>query len=372
VPKKLIVCADGTWSDEDRASARTNVAKIHRALQTWAVEGVDQWVCYVSGVGTTSGEALCGGAFGYGLTRNILQGYYFLIDNYQPGDQLYFFGFSRGAYTVRSLAGFIRNSGLLKLEYKDHVDQAFKLYRSRSSNTNPNEREAVEFRHNYSYEPEIVFIGVWDTVGSLGIPNGSLRLLSLLLRLFGYDWQFHDVKLSRHVRYAYQALSIHERRSTFVPTLWEKQDGADRQVLEQVWFPGTHCDVGGGYNAAGLSDGALYWMIEKAKECGLLFRKDTEQFGFTLAPDPFSRLHNSDSIWFRIIDVILRRRRGGPRVYSAARKYCAGISSSAKVLWTYNSEQEWPESFRKALKNMPPGEVVPVLPRPPEVPQSAS
>ena len=144
MPKKLIVCADGTWDDEDRT--RTNVAKIHRALQTWHVEDVDQWVCYVSGVGTTFGEAIRGGAFGYGLTRNILQGYYFLVDNYEPGDQLYFFGFSRGAYTVRSLAGFIRNSGLLKKEHRDRADEAMSLYRSRSNKKHPNADAAVAFR----------------------------------------------------------------------------------------------------------------------------------------------------------------------------------------------------------------------------------
>jgi uncharacterized protein (DUF2235 family) len=92
---------------------------------------VDQWVCFVSGVGPTFGEAIRGGAFGFGLTRNILQGYYFLIDNYDPGDQFYFFGFSRGAYTVRSLAGLIRNSGLPKKENRNRVDEALKLYRGR-------------------------------------------------------------------------------------------------------------------------------------------------------------------------------------------------------------------------------------------------
>src|SRR4029077_13797052 len=167
MPKKLIVCADGTWNDEDRT--RTNVAKIHRALQTWHLEGVDQWVGYVSGVGTTFGEAIRGGAFGYGLTRNIPQGYYFLVDNYEPGDQLYFFGFSRGAYTVRSLAGLIRSSGLVRKEHRDRVDEAMKLVRSRSKKSHPRTAEAEQFRKNYAYEPIIEFIGVWDTVGALGI-----------------------------------------------------------------------------------------------------------------------------------------------------------------------------------------------------------
>lgn len=269
MPKKLIVCADGTWNNEDRT--RTNVAKIHRALQTWHVEGVDQWVCYVR-VGTTFGEALRGGAFGYGLSRNILQAYDFLVDNYELGDQLYFFGFSRGAYTVRSLTGLIRNSGLLKKEFRQLVDDAMKLYRNRSNKTDPNSDAAKDFRDKYSHEPDIEFIGVWDTVGSLGIPTGHLRLLSLLFRLFGYDWQFHDPQLSRRVKHAYHALAIHERRSTFVPTLWEQQEGAGGQMLQQIW-PGVHCDVGGGYNAAGLSDESLYWMIEKAKGVRLTVSK---------------------------------------------------------------------------------------------------
>lgn len=348
MPKKLIVCADGTWNDEDRT--RTNVAKLHRALKTWHVEGVDQWVCYVTGVGTTFGEAIRGGAFGYGLSRNILRGYYFLVDNYTPGDQLYFFGFSRGAYTVRSLAGFIRNSGLLKKDHSDKIDDAWKLYRSRSSKTNPRSDEAADFRAKYSHEPDIEFIGVWDTVGSLGIPSGTLRLVSVILNWFGYDWRFHDPNLSTKVKHAYHAVSIHEKRSTFVPTLWEKQaDAPPEQVLEQVWFPGVHCDVGGGYNAAGLSDEALYWMMRKASACGLAFRQQADQFGFDVAPDPFSKLHDSRSLIFRIIDYILRKFKGEPRVYSDDAKYCAGFSRSALMLRHYSSQQEWPSNFPEAL-----------------------
>lgn len=352
MPKKLIVCADGTWNDEDRT--RTNVAKLHRALQTWHVEGVDQWVCYVSGVGTTYGEALRGGAFGYGLSRNILQAYHFLVDNYNPGDQLYFFGFSRGAYTVRSLAGLIRNSGIVKRNgnHRQLVDQAMKLYRNRSAASHPDEDPAKKFRRDHSHETEIEFIGVWDTVGSLGIPTGTLRLLSLLLRLRGYDWQFHDPQLSSKVKHAYHALAIHERRGTFVPTLWEKQekDSTKDQVLEQVWFPGVHCDVGGGYDAAGLSDESLYWMIHKARKCGLKFRKDPPEFGFAYSPDPFSRLHDSYSLLFRFVDrFILRSFRGAPRLYSSDPRYCADVSISALMLRKYNEEQEWPETFPDVL-----------------------
>jgi hypothetical protein len=349
MPKKLIVCADGTWNDEDRA--RTNVAKLHRALQIWHVEGVNQWVCYVSGVGTTFGEAIRGGAFGYGLSRNILRGYYFLVDNYEPDDQLYFFGFSRGAYTVRSLAGFIRNSGLLKRENRDKVDDAFTLYRNRSNKTRPSAKEAEDFRAAYSYEPDIEFIGVWDTVGSLGVPR-SLRFLSLLLRPFRSDWQFHDPQLSSKVIHAYHALSIHERRSTFVPTLWEKKpDAPETQILEQVWFPGVHCDVGGGYNAAGLSDEALHWMMQKAKDCGVLFRKESTDFGLDNAPDPFSHLHDSDTSVFRLIDILLRHDKGLPRRYSWDPEYKANVSQSALMLYYFSEKQEWPPTFSRALND---------------------
>ncbi len=113
--RKLIICADGTWNDEDGAAGPTNVVKIHRALQNDYCEGARQWVYYVTGVGTRLRDKISGGAFGYGLAENILDAYRFLVENYEEGTtDLYFFGFSRGAYTVRSLAGLIRNSGLLQ------------------------------------------------------------------------------------------------------------------------------------------------------------------------------------------------------------------------------------------------------------------
>src|SRR5947208_156518 len=167
--KKLIVCADGTWNDEDGAAGPTNVVKIHRSFQNNYVEGVNQWTCYVTGVGTRLRERIRGGAFGYGLSKNILEAYRFLVEQYEHGAELYFFGFSRGAYTVRSLAGLIRNSGLLKKEHRDRADEAMSLYRSRSNKKHPNADAAVAFRAKYSYEADIEFIGVWDTVGSLGI-----------------------------------------------------------------------------------------------------------------------------------------------------------------------------------------------------------
>jgi hypothetical protein len=271
--KKLVVCADGTWNDEDGGGAPTNVARLHHALQTVYVEGVDQWAYYHSGVGTRWGERLTGGAFGYGINRNIIDCYRFLVENYAEGDEIHLFGFSRGAYTVRSLAGLIRNSGIVKDPAE--IPHAFRLYRDRSDDAAPSGKRAKDFRvqhakktsrlahagdsEDYVNSPEIKLIGVWDTVGSLGYPLPFFSLWKHLLPLVGIDWWFHDTNLSTTVRYAYQAVAIHERRSDFPPTLWDLQmeNGQPKrgdQVLEQVYFTGVHCDVGGGYGGAALSD----------------------------------------------------------------------------------------------------------------------
>jgi hypothetical protein len=130
---------------------------------------------------------LLGGAFGLGISKNICDCYSFLVNNYAVGDEIFLFGFSRGAYTVRSLAGFIRNCGLLRLEHAERIPEAYALYRDRSAKTHPREKLAQQFRDKYAREVRIKCLGVWDTVGSLGIPMG------LLNRLFMRQYQFHDV-----------------------------------------------------------------------------------------------------------------------------------------------------------------------------------
>ncbi|HEY7320038.1 MAG TPA: DUF2235 domain-containing protein [Candidatus Binatia bacterium] len=348
--KKLIVCADGTWNDEDGAGGPTNVVKIHRLLKNNYVEGVNQWTCYVTGVGTLLRDRVRGGAFGYGLSKNILQAYRFLIDQYDEGAELYFFGFSRGAYTVRSLAGLIRNSGILRHPCVDRIDDAYALYRNRSDKTHPKSDMAAEFRKNYSFTPEIKFIGVWDTVGSLGVPLPGLRLVALLARMLNKDYEFHDTELSSCVKHAYHAVSIHEKRSTFTPTLWQKQDHSGDQVLEQVWFPGVHCDVGGGYRSAGLSDASLVWMIERAKECDLLFRDDALKAGINLAPDSLGRIHNSYAFPFNVIDWTLLKFGGAPRSFSTEPEYCSQISQIAKERFRNYPNDDWPASFRHVME----------------------
>jgi uncharacterized protein (DUF2235 family) len=305
VVKRLIVCCDGTWNRPQEVSdgvpAPTNVAKLALALADVDREGNEQRLHYQAGVGTRRFERFAGGAFGFGLSRNILACYRFLVDNYEPGDKLYFFGFSRGAYTARSLAGLVRNSGILRPEERDRIRDAYALYRRPDKELAPNSIAAALFRRSHSYaETYIDFVGVWDTVGALGIPIDGFRL-PLLSKL----WRFHDTDLSRYVLNAYHALAIDERRRPFRPTVWHQQPGAQGQTLEQVWFAGAHSDVGGGYPDTGLSEIPLLWMAEKARTCGLAFKPDhlrvttgtidddARRSGIQVAPNHAADLHNS-------------------------------------------------------------------------------
>ncbi len=277
--KRLIVCCDGTWNFADQPS-KTNVTKVALTVCRRDAD-IEQRVYYGSGVGTRRWEHMRGGAFGVGLSHNVLDAYRFLVDNYEPGDQLYLFGFSRGAFTARSLAGLVRNAGILRKEHTDRLKEAWVLYRSRTDK--PTGTASTLFRRAYSHETGIRFIGVWDTVGSLGIPVPKPRWLAAGVNLVNRRWAFHDTALSSWVEGAFQALAIDEQRGPFHPTLWHQQPDAtytgpaltrktDKdQVLKQVWFTGVHCDVGGGYKGTALSDIALLWMVDQARNYGLKF-----------------------------------------------------------------------------------------------------
>jgi hypothetical protein len=200
-----------------------------------------------------------------------MSAYRYLVDTYEPGDQLFLFGFSRGAFTARSTAGFVRNCGILRREHADRLDDAYTLYRSHNEPTKPRGIESTLFRQAYSHEATVYFIGVWDTVGSLGIPWSGNPLVNMVNK----RWQFHDTDLSSTVSFAYQALAIDEQRRPFQPTLWtQPKDAPPTQQLEQVWFSGVHCDVGGGYLTHELSDITLNWMVEKARKSGLQFKPE--------------------------------------------------------------------------------------------------
>jgi uncharacterized protein (DUF2235 family) len=314
--RRLVVCCDGTWNRPDQVkngmASPTNVTKLARGLSPQAASGTAQIRYYHAGVGTERLERITGGAFGLGLSRHVCDCYRFVVENYQPGDELYFFGFSRGAFTARSLGGLIGNAGILRAEHVDRIGEAYRLYRDRRDDRKPGGSESQRFRAAYSHDEKAIhFIGVWDTVGALGIPGLRGPLVKRL-------WGFHDTTLGRHVRFAYQALAIDEERSLFQPTLWEQQPDATGQTLQQVWFAGVHSDVGGGYPDASLAEVPLMWMTERAGECGLEFEPTLLQKGAraagselggpagALAPDPLGPLHDSRTGFYRLLP---RRRR---------------------------------------------------------------
>jgi uncharacterized protein (DUF2235 family) len=302
--KRLVACTDGTWDKpgdmENGKSVDSNVCLIYQAVAREAADGTQQVKVYDTGVGSSYGwrDKILGGTMGRGLDQKIMDMYSFLMLNYQPGDELYFFGFSRGAYTARSLAGFIRNCGILKPQYLHLLEKAFELYRERNAFTAPNSDLMISFRRNYSIEDvtPIHFVGVWDTVGSLGLPFTFLRMYNM------EKYKFHDETLSSSVRNAFQALSIDDRRKLFEPALWDASKNKSTpavvgQTVEQRWFPGVHCNIGGGYEDKGLSDGALLWMIKKARDAGLEF--DQERLS-NIQPNALGKLRNSytPAFWF--------------------------------------------------------------------------
>jgi uncharacterized protein (DUF2235 family) len=275
--RDLIVFCDGTWNtpaQTDRGVVvPSNVVKLSQA-----VDAADpaQRVYYDTGVGTQKGwDRWTGGMFGIGLTDNILQAYRWVANEYQDDDRLFFFGFSRGAYTVRSLAGLIGRCGLTAPKDDHAARHAYDLYRQAASEEG--KAHAEKFKA-VQRQPSVYFLGVWDTVGSLGVPALSrYGLLRKLVRRVTegskYAHGFHDETLGKHVLHAYQALAIDEQRGAFAPSLW-KAEPTPRANVEQVWFVGVHTNIGGGYVDSGLSDIALSWMASKAAAAGLKLRHD--------------------------------------------------------------------------------------------------
>lgn len=308
--KRIITCSDGTWNKPNQTytgkPVSTNVQHIFEAICNSDEQQIQQIKYYDEGIGAEGSwlNRWIDGATGKGIDDNILNAYRFILWNYEPGDQLYLFGFSRGAYTARSLAGLIRNCGIPKSDDLSLIKEAYRIYRGRNPITNPNGEEALAFKQKHSYYKNlrIKFIGVWDTVGSLGIPSRWFQWYNK------QKYQFHDTTLSSITDYAYQALAIDEKRSNFKPTLWEMsrkvQNGEVGQVMQQVWFPGVHSNIGGGYPDQDLSDITLKWMITKAEAAGLAFEK--KYIEAAIKPNAAGRLYNSKKFPFNLFPDYLR------------------------------------------------------------------
>ncbi|MEJ2862112.1 DUF2235 domain-containing protein [Actinomycetospora flava] len=281
----LGVCCDGTWQD---AIAGSNVIRLFERLDLPA--GRKQ---YLAGVGTGGVvDHVRGGLAGWGIDGDLREGYRFLVEAFRPGDRIALFGFSRGAYLARSLAGMVGAVGIVDREGVDDatldtaVAQAYRRYETHKVEKRAGRTPRVPAEHRWpplAYDPRsatvpVSFVGVWDTVGALGIPT-YLGIPDVLRSRHRYE--FLDVVLDRRVPHARHAVSLDEMRGPFRPTLWDEAAADPDQDIDQVWFPGDHCDVGGGHGDDDrLSDGALAWMIEEAQKAGLPF------VGPPLAGDP--------------------------------------------------------------------------------------
>ncbi|MGJ5620115.1 DUF2235 domain-containing protein [Sulfitobacter sp. MF3-043] len=304
---RIAIFCDGTWNDAFQAQP----THVHRLFEATAA-AVDQRPVYVPGVGTGGKWAtrfgnllnkVGGGAFGWGLNGNIKQAYRALAMLYQPGDGILIFGFSRGAYTARSLAGMIRKVGIIDNPTAARVDEAFEIYRLPGPENHPDRPHIIEKRRALSPryatsakeivwrgsnplesaepEPQLIkidFLGVWDTVGSLGIPTS---ILGPIAWIWNRKYRFHDTKLSSMVKSARHAVALDERRIFYRPSLWDnleqgiddpglnKGERTDARPYQQIWFVGTHSVVGGSAETRGLTSITLEWMAAGARHAGL-------------------------------------------------------------------------------------------------------
>jgi uncharacterized protein (DUF2235 family) len=297
--KRIVVCADGTWNRPEEDPAKdtpTNVLRMARAIKP-VFGDVPQQVFYDWGLGSYHSR-IVSGATGKGLNKNIMDDYRYIVQNYTPGAEIFLFGFSRGAYTVRSLCGLINNCGVLKRPDARLIESAFKLYKRPGKRNSPQGANSVAFRAAHSYDDvKIRFVGVWDTVGAMGIPISFLGLLD-------DEDEFYDNKLGSNVQIARHALAIDELRKDFVPTLWAAKAGID---IRQVWFVGAHTDIGGGYKpdpgGALLSDIPLGWMVREARKAGLGIESHLAQ---SLHPDSGAKKHQSRRRYYRLKKVYYR------------------------------------------------------------------
>ncbi|MEP2990377.1 MAG: DUF2235 domain-containing protein [Parasphingorhabdus sp.] len=285
--KKLALFLDGSWNNIDD---NTNVWRLSQMVSRRDSQGNRQLRYYTPGVGTARGEKIRGGALGHGLDEDVIEAYRWLMGNFTqkkgetPSDEIYIFGFSRGAFTARSLSGMIARCGLLRAGAPLSVEELYNRYRMDSKapslvelydKDNPTAAERRLMRH--SRRVIIRMIGVWDTVGALGVPFGNIPGISR--RRFG----FHNTDLSKLYEHAYQALAVDEHRKAFDPTLWTlfKPTGSDHPKkgswrptqVEQRWFVGAHANIGGGIPSDDLPQLPMDWLVGKANALGLTFRE---------------------------------------------------------------------------------------------------
>lgn len=316
--KRLVVCCDGTWNnpqqEDNGLPAPSNVFKIHNAID---LPQSDKY--YHPGVGGEGGliRPVAGGAIGAGISRHICSAYHWLASNYEEGAEIFLFGFSRGAFTARSLGAFL-GSGLLNLTGLKPAEAWLRVHKAYEEGYRKQRTVKQVNRswkaYNAGAAAPVRFIGVWDTVGALGVPD-DFELLNLLDN--PDSWRFHDTNLGSHVETGRHAMAIDEMRSSFCVTRWTNRHM--HKGISEKWFPGVHSDVGGGYSSCGLSDGALQWMIKECELAGLPIHSHVQA---AISPNPLGILHNSYKGAFA-------KLRSRPRNVPAMHPSCTEFHESA-------------------------------------------
>jgi uncharacterized protein (DUF2235 family) len=294
-PMSHVIVLDGTMSSL-KPGCETNAGLTYRLLSE---VGGSVSVYYEAGVQWQDWRSTHHVMMGRGVNRQIKRAFGYLASRYRPDDNIFFFGYSRGAYAVRSLAGVIDAVGLLRADAatERNVEQAYRLYQRGASD----KLKAAFRKANCHAQTEVEMVGVWDTVKALGLR------VPIVWRWTEGDHDFHNHQLGGSIRHGFQALALHETRSIFEPVLWECPNDWQGRV-EQVWFPGAHGDVGGqlgGDEAARpLANISLVWMLEKAESCGLLLPVDWQQ---RFVQDPMAKSVGTWSGWGKLF--LLRRQR---------------------------------------------------------------
>lgn len=261
MPKNIVVFSDGT-GQEGGKGANTNIYKLFNIIEDRTSRQIS---FYDPGLGT-GWRKISGNVSGAGISKNILECYTFIFDNFEAGDQIYLFGFSRGAATVRSLTSFIHYFGIIPKSRPELIKRAYKIYKIEDESVRKRKADEFVSRHHTMWT-RIKFLGCFDTVAALGLP---IKPLSVLMNIIpGMQHKFQNFKLNETVENAYQALAIDDERKTFHPILWDT-DTLPYQTIKQVWFCGMHTDVGGGYDEHELSDVPFSWMKNMATDHGLL------------------------------------------------------------------------------------------------------
>jgi uncharacterized protein (DUF2235 family) len=316
--KRLAVFLDGTWNS---VNSNTNVWRMRALCAAKSKDGRPQLVYYEVGV-----NGFLGGVFGQGLDENIRLAYEWLIENYNDGDEIFIFGFSRGAFTARSLAGLIAIDGILKAGSPVGVTELFDRYKKgneesiwtlkdkETSGDTSKLTEQEKWLLKYSLPAKVKVVGVWDTVGSVGVAAGNIPGISRS------QFDYLQTGLLIPIQHGYHALAIDEHRNDFAPTLWSVRHPKDPNAkiapprplsnVEQRWFVGAHANVGGGYQTDFLAQAPLRWMMQKAESHGLSFRSEVALDGDALKAPIIDSYHSFGEGLYAMVSSPLYRTIG--------------------------------------------------------------